>query len=220
MDFYTISALTLLIGYHIILITITKINPQNSFQGRTGILRKQWVAHVYNNKKDMVVIQTVRNWLLSTIHFASASLMFALGIIGYVMKDDVTNLNLHLMREVFFDPNATTLYPDATFSFKLLIISFVFFMNFTNFLISNRGFIHLGLTSTVYAEENTKELVSVDWLSKLMNTAQLHFTLGVRGFYFAIPLSLWLISSKFFFGGAVCLIFILAYVDLWSCRKA
>ena len=46
-----------------------------------------------------------------------------------------------------------------------------------------------------------------------LNRGAAHYTLGMRGYYFVVPLLLWLIGAMWFFAGTVLLIYFLHRID-------
>lgn len=55
--------------------------------------------------------------------------------------------------------------------------------------------------------------ISVNAVIEILKRGANHYTLGMRGYYFSIPLSLWLFGSLWLLGGTLLLLVILYRLD-------
>jgi uncharacterized membrane protein len=94
---------------------------------------------------------------------------------------------------------------------KLFVLSALFFYAFFNFTLSVRYYNHASLLINV--PQDLEPASSVNTISTVLNHGALHYTLGMRGFYLAIPLGLWLFGPIWMLGGSVLIVFILHRLD-------
>jgi uncharacterized membrane protein len=86
-----------------------------------------------------------------------------------------------------------------------------FFFAFFNFTLSIRYYNHASFVINVPAVEDP--MVTYDTVTRIINRGTTHFTLGMRGFYLAIPFILWLFGSTWLLLGAIILTLILYKLD-------
>ncbi|WP_295429683.1 DUF599 family protein [uncultured Thiodictyon sp.] len=72
--------LALLLGYKVYAIGVFRRHPECTHQGRSNRLRRAWVESVRADGKDMLAIETLRNWVMSATMFASTCILIGLVI--------------------------------------------------------------------------------------------------------------------------------------------
>jgi len=86
-----------------------------------------------------------------------------------------------------------------------------FFAAFFSFSLAIRAFIHTGFAINLTGEQEAA--IEPGLGAAELERGALHYTLGMRGYYFAIPLALWLFGPTWMLVGAVLLVLILRRVD-------
>jgi uncharacterized membrane protein len=56
-------------------------------------------------------------------------------------------------------------------------------------------------------------LATPDFVTKILNRANLHNTIGLHGYYLAIPFTLWLFGSPWMLAGSIALVIVLYKLD-------
>ena len=69
----TALSFAILILYHIYLIYKVKTDPDKTSAGLTNRLRREWVEMVMKGNKDLLAVQTLRNWVMASSFLASAA---------------------------------------------------------------------------------------------------------------------------------------------------
>jgi len=91
----------------------------------------------------------------------------------------------------------------------LLIVAFIF--AFFNLALSIRYYSHASFIVNVPAAQDP--MVTYDAVTKVINHGSIHYTLGMRGYYLAVPLILWLFGPSWMLGGTIILTLILYKLD-------
>lgn len=172
--------------------------------GRHKLVRQAWVEMVQSGNHDILAVQTLRNWIVSATFLASTSIIFALGLIGAVFTTDKLSQVAHELN--FLGSQDTQLL-----LVKTLLLFLNFMVAFFNFSLAIRAFIHAGFELNLRSEQEqniTRGLADAE-----LQRGALNFTLGMRGYYFAIPLALWLFGPIWMLVGAILLVGILYRID-------
>lgn len=149
--------------------------------------RAAWIAKYGMGENPLLVVQTLRNKTMVSSFMASTALILIIGGFNFVFGVDFEKLKAG---KLFFfslqDPNLGIV--------KVLLIIIVLLYSFFHFLWHTRELHNMALVLNVPDEQLNKVtgLPSTDFLAKMYVNSGIHFTLGIRGFYFLIPLLLWL----------------------------
>ena len=95
--------------------------------------------------------------------------------------------------------------------FKLMMLGILFFVTFFNFTLAIRYYNHAGFMINTF--EQNEATVSGESVTKVINHAALHYTIGMRGFYLSVPLALWLFGPIWMLAGSLVLIAVLYRLD-------
>jgi uncharacterized membrane protein len=202
--FLTIAAFAVLGAYHWQLRRLLASSPKLTAMGRHKLVRQAWVEMVQSGNHDILAVQTLRNWIVSATFLASTSIIFALGLIGAVFTTDKLSQVAHELN--FLGSQDTQLL-----LVKTLLLFLNFMVAFFNFSLAIRAFIHAGFELNLRSEQEqniTRGLADAE-----LQRGALNFTLGMRGYYFAIPLTLWLFGPIWMLVGAILLVGILYRID-------
>jgi len=200
----TSSAFLLLLLYHIHLIYQLRKAPMTTSIGLTNHLRLEWVQSVRRENKDILAVQTMRNWVMTSSFLASTAVLISLGIINAAFRTDKYNGIPHALNLV----GATS---QAFWQLKLMLLLLDFFFAFFNFALSIRYYNHAGFLINTPAEHD--QFLTSDYVTKVINRGTTHYTLGMRAYYLAVPFVLWLFGPTWMLGGAILITAILYKVD-------
>ena len=196
-------ALLLLIVYHVNLYRKVKNDPMSTSMGLADHTREMWVQTIMSQGKDILAVQTLRNWTMAATFLASTAILIALGVFNLAVTTDrqseVSTLISHLGSE----------HP-ALWLAKLLLLGADFMYAFFNFTLAVRYFNHTGFMINL-PTENTE--IEVEDVVVILDRGGIHYTLGLRGYYLAIPLALWLFGPIWLVGGTLFLILSLYRLD-------
>jgi uncharacterized membrane protein len=198
------AVLLLMVIYHAALYRQVRRRPLTTAMGVTNHARRAWVSSVMAQNRDLLAVQTLRNWVMASTFLASTAVIISLGLLAAAFRPDITGDVSHSLN-VFGHTSATL------WAFKLLALSVLFFYAFFNFTLSVRYYNHAGLMINVPQELEPSATVAT--VTAILNHGALHYTLGMRGFYLAIPMGLWLFGPLWMLGGALVLVAVLYRLD-------
>ncbi len=188
------ASLAVLFGYHVRLFVRIASNGGATAFGRHRIARAQWLDHYAGSKHEILVVQTLRNWLMSATFLASTSIVIAFGVLGIMTTTDKIS---GLSRELNMMGNTDTGLLLLKFALVLLLYLAAFFA----FTFSVRFFSHASFVVNLPVTDT-----GIRGQDDLENGALCYF-LGLRCLYLSIPLAMWLLGP---IGLAVATVLVLA----------
>ncbi len=199
------AALLLLVIYHIHLYRKIRSDPLSTSQGLARRTRVLWVHSIMKGSKDILAVQTLRNWTMAATFLASAAILIGLGVLNIAITADKQGaLSLQMMSD--FGSGHPGLWIG-----KLILLSADFLFAFFSFMLAVRYYNHTGFMINLPADENAE--ISVDDVIEILERGAAHYTLGMRSYYLAIPLALWLFGPLWLMAGALLLIITLYRLD-------
>ncbi|MEZ5673151.1 MAG: DUF599 domain-containing protein [Thiotrichaceae bacterium] len=203
--YFFIAGICILLTYHAFLWYRLTYQPLNTSIGRGRVLRAKWVETMMLGKKDIIAVQTLRNWTMSASFLASTAIVVGLGILNFILTTEkLSESSQHLN---FIENTDKTLW-----IIKLMLLSADFFFAFFSFALTIRHYNHVGFLINV----PISEYLTVESVVKAMNQGAGYYSWGMRGYYLSIPLTLWLFGSHWFFIGSLLLVFMLYHLDKYE----
>jgi len=200
----TTVAFTSLITYHIRHFWQIKHKPQLTDIGRNNLVRAKWVHTVMAERRDILAVQTLRNWTMAATFLASTAILVSLGALNLALSTEKMSEVSDLLN--LFGSHHGTLW--AT---KLVILAIAFFFAFFNFTLAVRYYNHVGFRVNVPAE--TGDQSGIQTVIKILNRGAMHYHFGMRAYYIAIPLTLWLLGPSWLLLGSLVMTMILSRLD-------
>lgn len=198
------AAILLLLTYHIYLFYRTRRDPLSTSLGLARRTRALWVRSIMKNNKDILAVQTLRNWTMASTFLASTAIIIGLGIFNLALTADKQGELSLLIGPLSID------HP-VLWTTKLVILGIDFLIVFFNFTLAVRYYNHTGFMINLPTDE--PGVVSVEGVIKILDRGGTHYTLGMRGYYLAIPLALWLFGPLWMLSGTLLLIAVLYRLD-------
>jgi uncharacterized membrane protein len=199
------AALLLLVIYHIYLYRKIRSDPLSTAQGLASRTRALWVHAIMKGGKDILAVQTLRNWTMAATFLASAAILIGLGVLNIAITADKQGaLSLQLMSD--FGSG----HPGMWIA-KLILLSVDFMFAFFNFTLAVRYYNHTGFMINLPVDDSAG--IDVEDVIKILDRGGAHYTLGMRGYYLAIPLALWLFGPLWLLAGTLLLIITLYRLD-------
>jgi uncharacterized membrane protein len=198
---FVICSIVLLGSYHLRLLRKMRISPNTTFMGRHRLLRNSWLK-LDKNGRELVIVQTMRNLIMSANFMASTAILLAAGFLGGAFTTGSEIFSQFVNSLNFFGIESQQLL-----LFKVLILVLNFFIAFFNFSLAFRSFGYIGMMSSLPDDNKEHDL------AKELEKGSLHYALGMRGFYLSIPLMLWLFGPVWMFFGSIVLVLVLRKVD-------
>jgi len=197
-------ALLLLVIYHFYLYRKNLSHPLNTSQGLSRRTRALWVKTIMQGGKDILAIQTLRNWTMAATFLASTAIIISLGIFNLALTADKQG-ELSLLIGPFANG-----HPGLWLA-KLILLGVNFLLTFFNFTLAVRYYNHTGFMINLPVDADKE--IQVDDVINILDRGGLHYTLGMRGYYLTIPLALWLFGPLWLLVGTLLLIIILYQLD-------
>ena len=198
------AAFLILLVYHVHLVYKVRTAPMTTSMGLTNRLRRDWVETVMEEKRDILAVQTLRNWVMASSFLASAAILIALGIMSAAFRSE-------RIAEIAYAVNILGIKSEALWLIKLMLLIVDFFFAFFNFTLSIRYYNHASFAINVPRSHDP--IVTYDAVAKIVNHGSIHYTMGMRGYYLAIPFTLWLFGPTWMLIGSIILIIILYKLD-------
>jgi uncharacterized membrane protein len=210
MNYYVIASISLLVIYHLIFYIIFRVRPYKTTIGCADEILRVWAANIIEKGKDILAVQSLRNWTMASTLLASTAILIALGVINHLVNnyelDEVTQL-------IVFN----RMDKESWLLLKLILLTFIFFTAFLNFSLSLRSYARVGFM--LGTPVDSLPMINAAGASKTLIRGARNYTLGMRGYYLAIPVIFWLFGELFFLIGAAGLIIFLYRVDVLGARK-
>ena len=200
----TAAAFLLLALYHLHLYRANRQDPTLTAFARNARTRNAWVQDVMEHHRDLLAVQTLRNWTMAASFLASTSILIALALLNVALTTDSASSAVHLTSILGSQPAGLRLA-------KLLTLSADFFFAFFNFTLAIRYYNHVGFMINV--PRGPKSLVDLTYVTDTLNYAATHYTLGMRGYYLSVPLTFWLLGPAWLLGASLVMVVTLYQLD-------
>jgi len=199
--------LSSLLGYRYFLAFMLKNRPHNLFLGKLQQYRNAWIKTYSGTKDNIVVIQTLRNMIMSASFLASTSVILIMGA-------------LSLLPSLGASSRIASIAGDSTSltTFKVLLVIIILSYSFFNFTWHIREVNYMSFILNI-PKDKLDEIEGGDAtpnLARMFLTSGIHFSLGIRGYYFLIPLLMWFFSPILMIISSLLILYILIHRDLGS----
>ena len=200
---FTASALFVIV-YHLFLRRKVKKDTAYTVQAINQIARTAWVETIMNEKRDILAVQTLRNSTMAATFLASTAVLMIIGILT-LSEGGKMESTWHVLNIV----GAT--YPEL-WLIKLICMLLDMFVAFFSFAMSIRVFNHVGYMINVPLELNHK-MISPAHVATHLDRAGKFYSIGMRAYYFMVPLVFWLFGPHFMFVATIGLLIVLYRID-------
>lgn len=200
---FTTTAFLLLLLYHLGLLAMKRRFPATTIYARNAGTRAAWAREMMENQRDILAVQTLRNWTMAASFLASTAILIALALLNVVLTPHPTEASTQVFN--FLGKRIESLH-----QIKLLILSVDFFFTFFNFTMAIRYYNHLGFMINAPSDLTSSTPASV---VETIQYGAAHYTLGMRGYYLSVPLALWLFGPGWLLAGTLIIIATLWHVD-------
>ena len=198
------ATFVVLTTYHVYWLYQVRHTPLQTYRGVTRHLRRVWVVFIITDKRDILSVQTLRNWIMASSFLASTAMIIWLGFLSFLFKPD------HVW-EIPFDPALIFTRMKTLFMIKLMFLMVHFFFAFFSFTLSIRYLNQINFMINVPVE--CDPLLSPELIANTLDTGMVHYTLGMRAFYLSVVATLWLFGPVWMFLGSLVLVFVLYKLD-------
>lgn len=177
------------VGYRSFLGLMLRTRPERLYLGKLQAYRNAWIAAHSGDQNSIVTVQTLRNNIMTASFLASTAIILIMGAFNLMG-------NLHGLVETLrvFRPGLPT--EPAVDLLKILLIIVTLWYCFFNFTSHIREINYLSLILNI-PKARLDEIEGGDstrLLSDIFLASGIHFSMGMRGYYFLIPLFMWVFS--------------------------
>lgn len=196
----------LLALYHLWIRYKVRHNPTYSVQAINRIARTAWVETMMGTgKPDVISVQTLRNSTMAATFLASTAVLLILGVMTLSGQGDKLGSPWHAL-------NAFGAKDAELFIVKVIMLLLDLFTVFFSFTMAVRVYNHVGYLINVPSSLNHKSLTP-QHVAVHLNRAGKYYSIGMRAFYFIVPLVFWLFGPLFMLMSTLMLIVVLFWVD-------
>ena len=200
-----VLSVVLLAVYHLYLHQRVKRNPAYTVQAVNVMARSAWVERIMKNEDGILAVQTLRNSTMAATFLASTAVLLIVGVLTLSEQGDKLGSSWHSLNVV----GATHAEMWIT---KLLVLMLDLFVAFFSFSMSIRVFNHVGYMINVPKAAGHKS-ISPRHVAVHLNRAGRFYSIGMRAYYFLVPLVFWLFGPHFMLLATIALIFVLYRID-------
>lgn len=201
-----VLSLLILIAYHLYLRFKIRSNPTYTVQALNRIARTAWVETMMaSGQPDVIPVQTLRNSTMAATFLASTAILLIIGVLTLSGQADKLGSTWHSLN--MFGAK----HPEL-FLTKLLFLLSDLFTVFFSFTLAIRVYNHVGYMINVPLSLN-HHAISPQHVAEHLNRAGSYYSIGMRAFYFMVPLIFWLFGPHFMLLSTIGLTIVLYRID-------
>jgi uncharacterized membrane protein len=182
-----------------------KRNPAYTVQQVNVIARTAWVERIMKEKEGILAVQTLRNSTMAATFLASTAVLLIIGVLTLSEQGDKLGSAFHSL-------NILGSRHAEVWMGKLMFLMLDLFVAFFSFSMSIRVFNHVGYMISVPRGAGHAS-ISPRHVAMHLNRAGRFYSVGMRAYYFLVPLVFWLFGPHLMLLSTVGLIFVLYRID-------
>jgi uncharacterized membrane protein len=198
-------SVTAVLIYQIYVAWRNRHNPASSALHGMNAARAAWVERVMREGRDILAVQTLRNSTMTSSFMASTAVLLIIGVLTLSAQGDKLSGTWHSLNVLGQDSSEIWL-------FKLLVMLFDLLFAFFAFSMSMRLYHHIGYIINVSPQVGL-ECAQPNHVGAELNRAAIYYRIGMRAYFFTVPLLLWLFGPLWMVGATALLIFFLYHLD-------
>jgi uncharacterized membrane protein len=197
------ASVVVLLAYHVRLVRRVRRAPLTTVIGHNNRVRQEWVAMIMRERRDLLAVQTLRNWIMAATFLASTAIVICFGLLNLAFATEKVH---SVMQSLNWLGSAH----DVPWVLKIVLLLGCFFFAFFNFSQAVRFLNHSTFMLSLPLADDSTPLTTA---TATLHRGMLHYTLGMRGYYSALPCLLWFFGPLWMFCGALGLVLLLARLD-------
>lgn len=199
-------SVTLIGAYYLFLNLRLRQDPTYTIQGVNELARALWVINVMNNpSRDVMAVQTLRNFVMGASLMASTAALLIIGTLTLSGQAENIARSWHVL-------NIVSTHSAEIWIIKVLCLLADFIVAFFAFAMSVRLANQVVFMINV-PDPGAHPSLSPHGVAQRLNRAGSLFTIGMRAFFFAVPLVFWLFGPVFLVLATTWLVFSLYRLD-------
>lgn len=202
---FSVSAL-LVAAYYVFLRAKVRRDPTYTIHGVNEIARRLWVANIVANpSKDIMAVQTLRNFIMGASLMASTATFLIVGTLTLSGQAESISRSWHVL-------NVVGTHAAELWIVKVMCLLLDFIIAFFSFAMAVRLINHVVFMLNIL-ERDSHHALSEASVARRLNRAGNLFAVGMRAFFFAVPLVFWLFGPPFLVIATVGLVIALYHLD-------
>ena len=198
---------TLIALYYLWLRVLVRRDPTFSIHSVNQIARTLWVANVMRNQaKDVMAVQTLRNFIMGASLMASTATLLIIGTLTLSGQAESISRSWHVL-------NVGSTYAAELWIVKVLCLLVDFIVAFFAFVMAVRLVNQVVFMITIQPEPDAHHSLAPEAVARRLNRAGNLFAIGLRAFFYAVPLVFWLFGPAFLVLATVGLVLTLQQLD-------
>ena len=206
-DLYAfLASVALVVAYYCYLIAKVRQNPTYTIHGVNALARKLWVEKVMGGPgHDVMAVQTLRNFIMGSTLMASTASLLIIGTLTLSGQADNISKSWHVL-------NMVGSYSAQIWIIKVIALLLDFIIAFFSFAMAVRLLNHVVFMINV-PEHGVHAALSPPNIARRLIRAGNLFAIGMRAFFFAVPLVFWLFGPTFLMLATMGLVIALYHLD-------
>jgi uncharacterized membrane protein len=189
-------------AYEAYLHRLARRNPGAVLSSTAAIARARWVEAVMSDHGNgILAVQTLRNSTMAASFLASTAVLLMVGVLTLSGQAQSLETTWHVLN--VFGTRTSELWLA-----KLLGLLLLLFFAFFNFMNAIRVYTHVGYMASVPQSPDTA-LFPTALVVDQLNRGGNYFRIGMRTYYYLIPLVCWLFGPTYMIGSTLVLVFFL-----------
>lgn len=198
-------SVSLVVAYQLYLRYKETRNPAYTVAAVNIMARTAWVETIMREGKDILAVQTLRNSTMAATFLASTAVLLIIGVLTLSGQEAKLESTWHSLNVI------GAKHPELWLA-KLLLLLLDLFIAFFSFSMSIRVFNHVGYMINVPVALNHKA-ISPAHVAVHLNRAGKFYHIGMRAYYFSVPIVFWLFGPHFMLIATVGLLMVLYRID-------
>lgn len=202
---FAISA-AIVAAYYGFLNMKVRTNPTYTIHGVNALARSLWVEHIMRTpSKDIMAVQTMRNFIMGSSLMASTAALLIIGTLTLSGQAENIAQSWHVL-------SLKGSFSTELWIIKVMFLLLDFIVAFFAFAMSVRLANHVVFMVNV-PEHGAHHNLSPRAVARRLHRAGNMFAVGMRAFFFAVPLVFWLFGPYFLMLSSVGLVVALYHLD-------
>ena len=82
------ATFVVLTTYHVYWVYHVRKAPLQTYRGISRYLRRMWVESIMTGRRDILSVQTLRNWIMASSFLASTAMIIGLGLLSLLFRPE------------------------------------------------------------------------------------------------------------------------------------
>jgi len=197
---------TLFVSYYAFLISRARREPDFTIQAINHKARSLWIAAVMrDHSKDIMAVQTLRNFVMAATFKASSAILLILGTLTLSGQAESLAKTWHIL-------NFAGSRAPEWWTVKIMCLLTALIIAFFAFAMTIRVLNHVVFMISL-PQADAQGVLAPERVAQRLNQAGVFYTVGMRAFFLTVPLVFWLFGPLFLIVATFGLVVVLYQLD-------